>query len=405
LHFHSEDSTICRGRELERVEVATKRNRGSSWEFIVRRKGVLPKPLYLTFGSEEEGDRYVKKLEALLDAGVVPEEFRQRQREMLNIEDVAREYLAVHQVPPSDKRCLAVVVSRIGKTRLDNISYDWAESWVTGLKRERNLSPSTIRHHVGALARCFDWGTRRSVVGLTTNPLRQLPKRYATYNDSDASAARAIEGYARIDVERDRRLRSGEEARIRAILGGEKPEGRERAFGLRYQGALECLFELALETAMRLRELYTLSQDQVSLSERTAFLEKTKNGDKRQVPLTSVAMKAIQRYEKQVQQGKRGMDMFKFDGGLFFPWWDGNLSEGVLRKTTSLLSRQFARLFEAAGCADLRFHDLRHEATSRLFERSKLSDIEISRVTGHKDPRVLRRYSNLRGSDLAAKLW
>jgi len=40
-----------------------------------------------------------------------------------------------------------------------------------------------------------------------------------------------------------------------------------------------------------------------------------------------------------------------------------------------------------------------------LFERSKLSDIEISRITGHKDPRVLRRYSNLRGSDLAAKLW
>ena len=62
-------------------------------------------------------------------------------------------------------------------------------------------------------------------------------------------------------------------------------------------------------------------------------------------------------------------------------------------------------MFEAADCADLRFHDLRHEATSRLFERTKLSDIEISRITGHKDPRVLRRYSNLRGSDLAAKLW
>ncbi len=385
--------------------MATKRNRGSSWEFVVRRKGVLPKPLYLTFVSEEEGDRYVRKLEALLDAGVVPEEFRQRQGEMLTIEDVAREYLAVQQVPSTDKRCLAVVVSRIGKTRLGSISYEWAESWVTGLKRERNLSPSTIRHHVGALARCFDWGARRSIVGLMTNPLRQLPKRYATYNDSDANAARALKGSARTDVERDRRLQSGEEARIRGILAGEKPEGRERAFELRYQGALECLFELALETAMRLRELYTLSKDQVSLSQRTAFLEKTKNGDKRQVPLTSVAMKSIQRYVKQVEQGRRGMDSFKFDKGLLFPWWNGSVSDELLRKTTSLLSRQFARVFEGAGCIDLRFHDLRHEATSRLFERSKLSDIEISRVTGHKDPRVLRRYSNLRGSDLAAKLW
>ena len=73
--------------------------------------------------------------------------------------------------------------------------------------------------------------------------------------------------------------------------------------------------------------------------------------------------------------------------------------------TTALLSRQFARVFEAAECGDLRFHDLRHEATSRFFERTKLSDVQISRITGHKEPRVLRRYANLRGSDLAAQLW
>ena len=108
-------------------------------------------------------------------------------------------------------------------------------------------------------------------------------------------------------MERDRRLQSGEEPRIREILAGLKPEGKERAFELKYQGALECLFELALESAMRLREMYTLSKDQVSLPQRTVFLEKTKNGDKRQVPLTSVAVKAIQRYERQVEQGDRGM--------------------------------------------------------------------------------------------------
>jgi integrase len=385
--------------------VATKRKRGSSWEFIVRRRGILPKPLYLTFASEEEGDRYVRKLEALLDAGVVPEEFRQRRSELVTIEDAAREYLAVQQVPTSDKRCLAVVISRIGATRLSTINYDWAELWVTGLKRERNLSPSTIRHQVGALARCFDWGARRAISGLVVNPLRQLPKRYAIYNDSDASAVRVLKGHARTDVERDRRLHSGEELRIREILAGERPPGRERAFELRHQGALECLFELGLESGMRLREMYTLSKEQVDLSKRTVFLEKTKNGDKRQVPLTSVAIKAIQRYEKQVAQGKRGMDHFKFHQGLLFPWWNGKLDDTVLRRTTSLLSRQFARVFQAASCVDLRFHDLRHEATSRLFERTKLSDIEISRITGHKDPRVLRRYSNLRGSDLAAKLW
>src|SRR5262245_36919907 len=232
--------------------MATKRKRGSSWEFIVKRKGLLPKPLYLTFASEEEGDRYVAKLEALLDRGVVPDEFRRQLGKFVTIEDAAREYLAAQHVPPSDKRSLAVVVSRIGTTRLSAVNYQWVESWVTGLKRERNLAPATVRHHVGALARCFDWATRRGIPALAVNPLRQLPKRYAVYTASDATAVQVIAGEPRADVERDRRLLPGEEPRIRAALAGEKPEGRERPFVARWQGALECLFELALESGMRL---------------------------------------------------------------------------------------------------------------------------------------------------------
>ena len=207
-------------------------------------------------------------------------------------------------------------------------------------------------------------------------------------------------------MERDRRLHLGEEARIRAILAGEKPEGRERAFELRYQGALECLFELALETAMRLREMYTLSKDQV-VPVRANRVPR-EDQERRQAP-GAAHVRRDQGHPALRKAGRSrasaGWMGSSSNGGLLFPWWNGNPSDEVLRKTTSLLSRQFARLFEAAGCADLRFHDLRHEATSRLFERSKLSDIEISRITGHKDPRVLRRYSNLRGSDLAAKLW
>ena len=385
--------------------MATKRNRGSSWEFVVRRKGILSRPLYLSFPSEEEGDRYVKKLEALLDRGVVPEELQQRQGEIITVRDAAREYLAVQMVPSSDKRCLAVVVSRIGSMRLSSLDYEWAEGWVSSMKREHNLSPSTVRHHVGALARCLDWCLRRGLASLVINPLRQLPKRYASYNESDANAVRAVEGEPREDVERDRRLHPGEEPCIRAILAGGTPAARQRAFELHWQGALECIFELALETAMRMREMYTLSADQVSLRQRTVFLEKTKNGDKRQVPLSSIACAAIRRYENHVRHAERGMAMFTLDQGLLFPWWNGDLSDNALAKTTSLLSRQFSRVFDAAGCPDFRFHDLRHEATSRLFERTRLSDIQISRITGHKDPRVLRRYSNLRGSDLAAQLW
>ena len=154
--------------------MATKRQRGAVWAYVVKRKGLLPRPL--TFASEEEGDGYVKKLEALLDRGVLPDEFRAQQGEIVTVEDAAREYLAAQHVPESEKRCLAVVVTRIGATRVRAINYKWAESWVTAMKREQNLSPVTIRHHVGALARCFDWGTRHSIAALAVNPLRLLPR-------------------------------------------------------------------------------------------------------------------------------------------------------------------------------------------------------------------------------------
>lgn len=384
--------------------MATKRQRSSgAWEYVVKRKRRLPAPLYLTFETEEEGDQYVKRLEALLDKGIVPEEFTHAAEDIVTIGDAIREYLIAQHVPASDRTWLAVLSNRIGEVRLRGVDYVWAEAWVAKMKREHNLSPSTIRHHVGALARCFDWGERRGVVALIPNPLRKLPRKYAVYSDVDAASAQATGADARQDVERDRRLTADEETRIRAILAGATPEGRQRALDLRWQGALECLFELALESAMRLREMYTLSLAQVDLSKKTAFLDKTKNGDKRQVPLTSIALKTLKRFMQQVKGSERGMKGFAFENGRLFPWWDGR--EESLRMTTALLSRQFARIFEAAKCGDLRFHDLRHEATSRFFERTKLSDIQISRITGHKEPRVLRRYANLRGTDLAAQLW
>jgi integrase len=384
--------------------MATKRQRSSgAWEYVVKRKHLLPAPLYLSFESEAEGDSYVKRLEALLDKGIVPAEFKEAKSEIATIGDAIREYLAAQHVPASDRLWLSVLFNRIGETRLAAVDYAWGEAWIEKLKREQRLSPSTIRHHVGALARCFDWAERRGVVALIPNPLRKLPRKYSIYTDVDAAAALALGSEARIDVERDRRLSPHEEVRIRAILAAETPDGRQRSFGLRWQGALECLFELALESAMRLGEMYALSLDQVDLPKKTLFLDKTKNGDKRQVPLTSVALKVLRIYMKQVKKHERNMSGFSFDNGRLFPWWDGR--EQSLRMTTSLLSRQFARIFEAAGCGDLRFHDLRHEATSRLFEKTRLSDVQISRITGHKEPRVLRRYANLRGTDLAAQLW
>ena len=55
------------------------------------------------------------------------------------------------------------------------------------------------------------------------------------------------------------------------------------------------------------------------------------------------------------------------------------------------------------GIDNLDFHDLRHEATSRLFEKG-LNLVEVATITGHKDTTMLMRYTHLRAEDLVEKL-
>jgi len=56
------------------------------------------------------------------------------------------------------------------------------------------------------------------------------------------------------------------------------------------------------------------------------------------------------------------------------------------------------------GIDDLRFHDFRHEATSRFFERTDLDVMEIKAITGHKTLQMLARYTHLRTARLADRL-
>lgn len=354
--------------------MGTKRLRSSgTWEYIVRRKGLLPKPLYLSFKTEAEGDEYVRRLEQLLDRGVVPREFAQEQGVIRTIKDVVREYQKAVAIPKSDRLLLDTIVTTHKDVELFKVDYEWVEGWIRDMKHKDVLAPGTIRHYVGALRRCLSWGVNRKVAGLVMNPIMQLPRGYATYSDEDATLA----GEKREDIERDRRVSPSEEKAIRGVLA------------VKADKDAIVLFDLALESAMRMREMYSLEPDQVNLKLRTVFLDKTKNGDKRQVPLTSVALRVLKKH--------------KPVGKLLFPWWDGRLES--LEKTTETLSKYWGRIFESAGCQDLHFHDLRHEATSRIFERTTLRAADIAKITGHRSEKSLMRYANLRGSHLAGQLW
>ena len=64
---------------------------------------------------------------------------------------------------------------------------------------------------------------------------------------------------------------------------------------------------------------------------------------------------------------------------------------------------EFKRARDRAGIIDLRFHDLRHTATTRLFERG-LGIMEVASITGHEDLKMLKRYTHIKPESLVARL-
>ena len=138
------------------------------------------------------------------------------------------------------------------------------------------------------------------------------------------------------------------------------------------------LIIIAIETGMRRGELLSLAWEDVDLDLRVAHLNMTKNGSSRNVPLSSEAITILRSLPH-------------------------DISGNVFPLTAAALRGLWNRACKRAGIIDLHFHDLRHEATSRLFEKG-LNVMEVATITGHKDLRMLQRYTHLRAEDLAKKL-
>lgn len=364
--------------------------KGNQWEFVIKRAGLLDKPLYLRFPSEPEGVEYCRKLEALLDRGIIPPQHEVAGKQ-LTVGDVIDRYQREVAISGKDKDVLNTVAKTKGTAPCLGLDAAWVDAWIHEMKHDQKLAPATIRAKVGSLARATDWAVRKKLIILPDHPLRTLPEGYAQYSEWDAKiAGKKVE-----DVERDRRLEVGEEASIREVLAKGVLGRKLRPYTIPHLSSTIALFDLALESAMRMREMYTLTVDQVNLKGRTVFLDNTKNGDSRQVPLSTVAVRVLE-----------GQCRGKAKGDLIFPWL-GEQKPGKLqlKMTTNYLSKVFSRVFDEAGCPDFIYHDIRHEAVSRLFEKTNLLAEEIMKISGHKSHRMMMRYLKLRSSDLASRMW
>jgi integrase len=369
------------------------RSNGKTFELRVKH-GRLPKPLYRNFDLREDAERAGQRAIAALDRGETPSWLeRTERRALVTVSQAIVAYRGISAVPPSTQLLLDTLMNDVGTRPLTGVNYEWAEAWIRTMKLEKKLAPGTIRKRKGGLLDVFDWVVRAHPVCLGANPLDQLPHGYSGYDEytRQALAGQGIDIPG--DVERNRRIDLGEESRIVGVL----QRRGEASHVLEEQAeaeALSLMFQLALRTAMRLREIYTLQLAQIRLADKTIYLSKSKNGDRRQVPLSSKARAVLERLWPALEKARRGTQLI--------PLWDGQLEPKALAATTARLSRLFANAFAEAGSDDLHFHDTRHEALCRwVLESSELTSEQLGRAAGMRDARTRQRYLSLRGSELA----
>ena len=162
--------------------------------------------------------------------------------------------------------------------------------------------------------------------------------------------------------------------------------------------AFALLFDLLVSTGMRLFEAYRLRVASVDFVQGVINVEGSK-GHRGAIKPRVVPMVPALRERLRAWCDARV--------GMVFPFWDG--SPDSRARASCRLSSRFRTLFAYADVLDCTEHDLRHEATCRWVELRNdrgwvFSDVEVCRIMGWADPRMMLRYASLRGSDLASRL-
>lgn len=319
----------------------------------VRRKG-HPSQVR-TFRRRTEAEVWARDLESKMDRGVFQD---LRESERTTLRQLLERYR--REVTP-DKRGADIESVKIGVL----LRYPIVERPVAGLRgsdfaawrdhRIAEVSADTVRRELTILRSVFSVAMKEWNMALPAgNPVSTLR-------------------WPRAGESRTRRLEPGEEERLLAAAADY--EHTKKA--LRMVG----IIRLAISTAMRRGEIAAMRWEHVNLVGRSLLIQRTKNGDARTIPLARSAVEVLDALPRRI------------DGWI----WGANLDPHSI--TTA-----FDRITARAGIADLRFHDLRHEAVSRLFEDTDLDLLEIARISGHKTLSSLNKYAHLRTGRLADRL-
>ena len=323
------------------------------WQALVRRRGYPQQTC--TFDSKAKAEVWAAGIESEMGRGVFVS--RAEAEGTTLAEALVRYAVEVSNKKKSGPREAYTIrvwqESALGPRALASIRGKDIAQAVRGFEA-RGLAPNTIRIHLALLSHLFN--TARTAWGMEslTNPVDlvkgQRPK---------------------LPGGRTRRLVGDEQARLLAAAQA-YDAGPHAGIGI------AGIITWAIETAMRRGEIAAMRWEHLDRKARVLLIPETKNGTPRRVPLSTAAMAVLDGLPRRIDGRVWGM-------------------------RPDSISQAFERVCKAAGIEGLTFHDLRHEATSRLFEKG-LGLMEVASITGHKTMQMLKRYTHLRAEDLVGRL-
>jgi integrase len=341
-----------------------------TWKAVIRKAG-WPTTIK-TFRLKKDADDWSRRTEDEMVRGL----FIQRgPSERMTFEAAMKRYLA--EVTPTkrpltqhaERKRSGSIVAFFGKYSLAAITTEliaeYRDSRLAGADRMKDGEPqpraaNTVRLELALIGHLFTVAVKEWGLGLPFNPVLNL--------------RRPSPGPGR-----NRRLSRDEEVRLFSAVDSHS------------NPMLSWIVRIAVETGMRSSEITTLRCSQVELERRIVRLIETKNTLPRTVPLTKTATENFRlALHNPVRPNETEL--------IFFgePGKDG-------KRRPYNFNKVWGDIKKSVGIADFKFHDLRHEAVSRLVE-SGLSDQEVASISGHKSMQMLRRYTHLRAEDLVAKL-
>lgn len=326
--------------------MATIRKRGNKWQVQVRRHGF--KPVSRSFSKKSDAQEWARMKECQADRQDI--QFDIQALHLISWGELLEQYktnvVAKKKSVLSESNHINAYLKRcpdIADLKVSQIkSFHFSEYRD---QRLGSVKPATICRELGIFHHVFEIAKTEWGYPISENPVSLINK-------------------PKISNRRDRRLEIQE---YRSILLASK--GCKNPY-------IRPIIQIAVHTGMRRGEILNIKGRDICFVKRLLLIPDTKTGYARTIPISSKVLKILLIHNKENE---------------LFPI------------TANAFSLSWKRLLIRASVTNLKFHDLRHEAISRFFERG-LSIPEVALISGHRDYRMLVRYTHLRAEDLLRKI-